>query len=177
MWAPNKDSTKYLSPCKMRLKCIVLFRGFIEPLLCCLNLRFIQPFSFSLISIIVMLADKTRPFNFRFKWTVLFLSLILFHLIHLPPTMIPTGHPSAAIAFRRIVPTYTPQGIIYLLSSLSEFWIFRSYANIEPLEVPFHYQGVTSIVKKMPYKYIFWLVDNSLCFQNWSTFLDTGIGW
>ena len=65
------------------------------------------------------------------------------------------------------------RGIIYLLSSLSEFWIFCSYANIEPSEVPFHYQGVTSIVLKMPYKGIYLLVDNSFCFQNWSTFLDT----
>ena len=102
----------------------------------------------------------------------LLFELAIFWALHLPPTMIPTGHPSAAIAFRRIVPIYTPQGIIYLLSSLSEFWIFCSYANIEPSEVPFHYKGVTSLVLKMPYKGIFSLVDNSFS-KIESTFLNT----
>ena len=114
---------------------------------------------------VVLIFDFNEPPSF-------FLSLTSFHLIYLPTTMIPTGHPSPAIAFRRRVLTYTPQGIIYLLSSLSEFWIFCSYANIEPSEVPFHYKGVTSLVLKMPYKGIFSLVDNSFS-KIESTFLNT----
>ena len=42
-----------------------------------------------------------------------------FHFICSPTRKIPSGHPSAAIAFRRMIPTCTPQGIIYLLSNLS----------------------------------------------------------
>ena len=86
-----------------------------------------------------MLSDKTRRcFNFRFERTVFFLSLISFHLIHLPKT-IPIGHPSAAIAFRRNGPTIHSPG--YNLPSfcpfptrmqISNFWKSRFITKVLP---------------------------------------------
>ena len=47
--------------------------------------------------------------------------------------------------------------LVLMSSSLYEFWICHSYANIELLEVPFHYQGVASTVKKMPFMSLLYL--------------------
>ena len=93
------------------------------------------------------------------------------HLTCLPTTMFPTGHPSAAIAFRRMVATYPTKGLFCLLAFPNfEFQARMQISNRfrSPVWLPRCCHHRTCLKKR----HFLLSVTKGFCYQSWVTFLD-----